>query len=294
MKAKLILLALVGLAIGGGIAWTVAHRPAVSTADAAARKILYYTCSMHPWVRESKPGPCPVCGMKLVPIYEPDSGTVAETGSTNSNSGTVTLGSESVSVINVQTDVVERRPVRRTLHFAGEITGNSWTVAWLEFTAYERDLPWLKVGQTFEVVVSSAPEKIYHAQIKLHGTKPFVEKDFDMMSGSTTIRAEILNPPIEAGDLGTHRTFNNLHAEAHVVTETEETLTIPRSAVISRGSGPMVYVAKGDGHYAPRTVQLGRMGDEFSEVLDGLSEGEKVVTTGNLLIDSEAQLTAGQ
>jgi Cu(I)/Ag(I) efflux system membrane fusion protein len=56
----------------------------------------------------------------------------------------------------------------------------------------------------------------------------------------------------------------------------------------------MVYVDKGDGHYEPRAIRLGRIGDDFSEVLAGLKEGEKVVTNGNVLIDSEAQLTAGE
>jgi multidrug efflux pump subunit AcrA (membrane-fusion protein) len=294
MKTKLILFVLVVLAISGGIVWMAAHHSPTATAGASGRKVLYYTCSMHPWVREHKPGPCPVCGMNLTPVYENAGGAAVENNSTNSNSGTVTLESESISTINVQTDTVERRPVRRTVHLAGEISWNSWTAAWFEFIAYERDLQWLKIGQTFDVIVSSAPGKIYHAQIKLHGVKPFADRDFDMMSGSTTVRAEILNPPIEAGDFGKNKLFNGLHAEAHVVSETEETLTIPRSAVISRGIGPMVYVDKGDGHYEPRAVRLGRIGDEFSEVLAGLNAGEKVVTTGNVLIDSEAQLTAGQ
>jgi hypothetical protein len=294
MKIKLILFVLVVLAVSGGIVWMAAHHPSASAADASGRKVLYYTCSMHPWVREHKPGPCPVCGMNLTPVYESASGAAAETSSTNSNPGMVTLESESISTINVQTDTVERRPIRRTVHLSGEISWNSWTAAWFQFTAYERDLQWLKIGQTFDVSVSSAPDKIYHAQIKLHGTKPYADTDFDMMSGSTTVRAEILNPPIEAGDFGQHKLFNGLHAEAHVVAETEATLTIPRSAAISRGIGPMVYVDKGDGHYEPRAVMLGRVGDEFSEVLAGLKEGEKVVTTGNVLIDSEAQLTAGQ
>jgi hypothetical protein len=293
MKTKMILFVLVVLAISGGIVWMATQHSSASIADASGRKALYYTCSMHPWVREKKPGPCPVCGMNLTPIYANESGGIAETNS-NSNSGMITLESESISTINVQTDLVERRPVRRMLHLAGEITGNSWTAAWFEFTVYERDLQWLKVGQTFNVSVSSAPDKIYHAQIKLHGVKSFADRDFDMMSGSTTVRAEILNPPVELGDFGKNRLFNGLHAEAHVVVETEPTLTIPRSAVISRGIGPMVYVDKGDGHYAPRAVLLGRVGDDFSEVLAGLKEGEKVVTTGNVLIDSEAQLTAGQ
>ena len=231
--------------------------------------------------------------MTLTPIYANESGGIVETNP-NASSGMVTLESESISTINVQTEMATNRPVRRTLHLSGEIVGNTSRTAWFEFTAYERDLQWLKVGQTFNVVVSSAPDKIFHAQIKLHGTKTFADANFDMMSGSTTVRAEILNPPVEVGDLGAHKLFNGLHAEAHVVAETEEVLTVPRSAVISRGIGAMVYVDKGDGHYAPRAVLLGRIGDDFSEVLAGLKEGEKVVTTGNVLIDSEAQLTAGE
>ena len=282
---------LVVLTISAGIAWVATHHPLVSnTATSGGRKALYYTCAMHPWVRESKPGPCPVCGMNLTPVYANESG-VAEI---NPNSNTVTLEPDSISTINVQTDLVESRPVRRTLHLSGEIVGNSSTAAWFEFTAYERDLQWLKTGQTFDVSVSSAPDVIYHAQIKTHGAKPFADADFDMMSGSTKVRAEILNPPVEPGDFGKNKLFNGLHAEAHVIAETKPTLTIPRSAIISRGIGAMVYVDKGNGHYATRAVLPGRVGNDFVEILGGLKESEKVVTTGNVLIDSEAQLTAGQ
>ncbi len=290
MKSKIILPVLMVLFISGGIVWIVAHHSsAQNAASYDGRKALYYTCSMHPWVRESKPGPCPVCGMNLTPIYENEGIRIAET-----NSGMVTLEPNSISTIHVQTDLVERQSVRRTIHLSGEITGNSSNAAWFEFTAYERDLQWFKVGQTFNVSVPSAPGKVYQAQIKSGGVKPFADTNFDMMSGSTTVRAEILNPPVEVGDFGKEELFNNLHAEAHVVAETEEVLTVPRSAIISRGIGAMVYVDKGGGHYAPRAILLGRVGNEFSEVLAGLKEGEKVVTTGNVLIDSEAQLTAGE
>jgi hypothetical protein len=290
MKMKMIFPVVVVLAISAGIAWIAAHHsPTPNAAASGDRKALYYTCAMHPWVRESKPGPCPVCGMELTPIYANESDGITETGP-----GMVTLEPDHISTIHVQTDLVERQPVRRTLHLSGAIVGNSWKAAWFEFTAYEGDLPWLKAGRTFNVSVASAPDKIYQAQIKLHGVRPFADTNFDMMSGSTTVRAEILNPPVEAGDLGKEELFNNLHAEAHVVAETEEVLTVPRSAIISRGIGAMVYVDQGAGHYAPRAILTGRVGDEFSEVLAGLKEGEKVVTTGNVLIDSEAQLSAGE
>jgi multidrug efflux pump subunit AcrA (membrane-fusion protein) len=295
MKTKLVFFTSVVLLIGAGILWMAAYHPFASVAEnSGGRKVLYYTCSMHPWVRQRKPGPCPVCGMNLVPVYESTGGAAAETNSTASDPGLVTLESESISTINVQTDIATNRPIKRTLHLSGRISWNSWTAAWFEFTAYQRDLEWLKIGQTLQIAVTGVPDKIYTAQIKLHSVKPFVDRDFDMMTSSTTVRVEISNPPIEVGDLGKNKLFNGLHAEAHLVAETEDTLTIPRSAVISRGIGPMVYVDKGDGHYEPRAVRLGRIGDEFSEVLAGLKEGEKVVTTGNVLIDSEAQLTAGQ
>ena len=125
---------------------------------------------MHPWIKSDKPGKCPICGMDLVPIY-------AGEGDTNADGG-LTLNPTSISVIHVQTDLVERRPVRRMLHLAGAISWNSWTAAWFEFTAYERDLAWLKIGQTIEVIVPSAPDKTYTAQIKLHSVKPFADRDF--------------------------------------------------------------------------------------------------------------------
>jgi multidrug efflux pump subunit AcrA (membrane-fusion protein) len=293
MKTRSIFLAAGALLAGAGVLWLMAgHSVVPVTAAANGRKVLYYTCAMHPWVRETKPGPCPVCGMNLTPVYA-NEGSVG-VASSNTNAGEITLESENISVINVQTDLAGRRPVSRTLHFSGEITGNSQKSAWFEFTIYQRDLEWLKTGQMLQVFVSGVPDRTFAAQIKARGGRPFVDTNFVMMTGSTTMRAEMANPPVQVGDLGTATLFNGLHAEAHLVAETEPVLAIPRSAVISRGEGAMVFVDRGDGHYAPREVQLGRVGNELVEVTAGLKEGEKVVTTGNVLIDSEAQLRAGE
>lgn len=276
------------LLVVAGAAWFVWQQPPVRTENstAGARKVHYYQCAMHPWIKSDKPGNCSICGMKLVPVYEEDSSP-----GTNAAPGTVKLNAERASVINVQTDVVAARPLTHVLHFAGTIQRNSPTSAWFVFNVYERDLPWIKIGQTLRVSVLSAPEKRFDAEIKLHGTQPFADRDFDEMSASTKMRAEILNPPVEVGDFG-NKLFNNLHAEAHLIALTAEVLSIPRSAVISRGMGAVVYVEKGEGRYEPRAVLLGRVGDDFYEVRAGLEAGEKVVTTGNVLIDSEAQLTA--
>ncbi len=92
--------------------------------------------------------------MNLVPIYEGEMGV-----DTNMTPGMVKLNGDSITVINVQTETVTNRSIGRTIHFAGTIAGNSWQKAWFEFTAYQRDLAWLKVGQTLEVVVPSVSGK---------------------------------------------------------------------------------------------------------------------------------------
>src|SRR5438105_1377876 len=69
MKTKLILIVLLITALAAvatGIAW--AQTNSVAT-PAETRKALYYTCSMHPSVKADKPGDCPICGMKLIPVY---------------------------------------------------------------------------------------------------------------------------------------------------------------------------------------------------------------------------------
>ena len=75
-------------------------------------------------------------------------------------------------------------------------------------------------------------------------------------------------------------------------TSSGKAITIPNSAVIDSGTRQLVFVQVGEGRFEPRAVKLGGRGDSFVEVLDGVKEGEQVVTTANFLIDAESNLTA--
>lgn len=67
---------------------------------------------------------------------------------------------------------------------------------------------------------------------------------------------------------------------------------VPDGAVIATGSAaPRVIVAEGDGRFRPVAVRLGRSAGGYSEVLAGLAVGERVVVSGQFLIDSEASLS---
>ncbi len=238
---------------------------------------------MHPWIKSYKPGKCPICGMDLVPVYAGDGGLNMDGG--------ITLKPNSINALNVQTAIVARQPLVRSLRVAGNVLFSSRTTARFEFTAYGRDLAWLKIGQTVEVSLPSAPEIFFPAQITVHDPRAVADSDFDAATDSTKVRAEFSSPPVAGGDLGTKKLFNNLYAEGRVRVELPDVLAVPRSAVLSPGAQAVVYVDAGGGHYEPRKIKTGRCGDELVEVLDGLHEGEKVVTTGNLLMDAETQIS---
>lgn len=300
----------------------------------AGRKILYYQSAMHPWIKSDKPGKCPICGMDLVPVYADETGassTAAASGERKiksyqssmkpgetsptpakdtmgmdmvpvyeddamamTESNMVVFNADNISVVHVQTETVHPRPIQHTIRVIGSIQKNSATAAWFVFDIYERDLPWIKLDQKLDVTLSAVPDKIYPAQIKLYGVEAFADRNLDEMSDSTKIRARISNPPVEVPGFAGKAYFNNLRAESRIVAATPEVLAVPRSAVISRGAGPMVYVEMSSGHYSPRPLTLGRTGDEYAEVLSGLDDGDKVVINGGLLIDAEAQLSAGR
>ena len=57
---------------------------------------------------------------------------------------------------------------------------------------------------------------------------------------------------------------------------------VPASAIIDSGSKQIVLVAKGEGRFEPRSVKLGRRGDGFVEIVEGLKAGDEVVTAGQL------------
>jgi multidrug efflux pump subunit AcrA (membrane-fusion protein) len=289
MKLKIIFVLLL-LAIGGGIWFYQSHpaKPAAMAAPAKGElKILYYQSAMHPWIKSDKPGKCPICGMDLVPVYEGDAMAMSDTNM-------VSLNKTAVSAVNVQSEAVAKHAVTRTIRVLGTVEKNSATAAWFVFDVYDRDLAWLKPDQKMDVTLSSVPGKTYPAQIKLYGPETFADRNFDATSGSTKFRARILETPVEVPGFAGKAYFSGLQAASQIQVATPKVLSVPRSALILRGDDALAYIDHGDGHYESRVVKLGRTGDEYAEVLDGLDEGDKVVTHGNLLIDAEAQLTRGE
>jgi Cu(I)/Ag(I) efflux system membrane fusion protein len=69
-------------------------------------------------------------------------------------------------------------------------------------------------------------------------------------------------------------------------------LAVPDSAIIDSGTRQVVLVAKGEGRFEPREVNIGRRGEGHTEIVSGLQPGEEIVTSATFLIDAESNLRA--
>ena len=157
---------------------------------------------------------------------------------------------------------------------------------WFVFDAYERDLAWLKPGLAVEVTAPSLPGQVFTNVIA------FIDPNLKDDTRSAKVRVELPNPLVEEGGQARRLIRHRAFADGRVRVETAPLLVVPRSAVLSPGGQAVVYVERGNGAYEQRAVSLGRSGDDVWEVTAGLAEGERVVTRGNLLLDSQAQLNA--
>jgi len=141
---------------------------------------------------------------------------------------------------------------------------------------YEYELPLIKMGDTARINLSYFPGKEFFSTIDL--IYPTLSEE----TRTTKVRFTIPNPD---GALKP-----NMYTDVQVKIDLGTKLAIPAEAVIDTGERHVVYVDKGGGNFEPREVALGLRGDGMAEVIRGLNAGERVASTANFLIDSEAKL----
>lgn len=106
---------LTGIIISGGSAVESGHEGHNhASGDAAAAKVEDWTCSMHPQIRQPKPGKCPICGMDLIPVSTGDDG--------DAGPRELKLSPTAIKLAGIQTAPVERRFVETEIRMVGKIT----------------------------------------------------------------------------------------------------------------------------------------------------------------------------
>jgi len=153
---------------------------------------------------------------------------------------------------------------------------------WVLFDAYESDLPFLKVGNYISFSLQAIPETKFSANIR------FIDPVIDPVSRVAKVRVEVSNAngKLKPEMFATGVVKANLN-------EFRDKLVIPRSAVLWTGKRSIVYVKQPDTedlNFRMREIELGPMLGNSYVVLDGLAEGEDIVTEGAFSVDAAAQL----
>jgi len=161
---------------------------------------------------------------------------------------------------------------------------------WIYGDVYEHELDWVKEGAHVKVVpVGLAGEEFYGEIVSIN---PVI----DAQTRSVRFRALVDNP----GQRLRPQMYTDVEIMSQYLGSTgrEEVLAIPKSALLDTGRRRIVWVDKGNGDFEGRRIEVGpemidHSGDprKFYPVLKGIAEGEKVVTKGNFLIDSQSQIT---
>jgi Cu(I)/Ag(I) efflux system membrane fusion protein len=150
---------------------------------------------------------------------------------------------------------------------------------WIEAEVFEADLDLVKVGMAASVTLPYLPGLTYSATVEY--VYPYLHEQ----TRTGRIRLSLAN---QNGELKP-----GMYAEVSLKVDIGHKLSVPEEAIIVAGDSRVVFVDLGGGRLKPVWIKAGRNAQGFVEVLDGLSLGDVVVTSGNFLIAAETRLKTG-
>jgi Cu(I)/Ag(I) efflux system membrane fusion protein len=147
---------------------------------------------------------------------------------------------------------------------------------WILADIYEYELSFVKAGQKAAVTLTYDPGTL------LTGHLGFIYPTLDPKTRTAKVRFEL--------DNSDEALKPDMYANVELRVNLGTRLAIPQEAVIESGQKQVVFLHHGGGKLEPRLIKTGVKTGEWSEVLEGLKEGDHIVTSANFLIDSESRL----
>ena len=185
-------------------------------------------------------------------LYAPESGYIAK------------LGVREGAYISPATQIIEAGPL---------------TEIWLQAEVFESQAGLVRAGDKAEMKLESFPGQIWQGEVD------YIYPVLDAATRTLKVRLKFANQDESLKP--------NMYARVKLLAQEQpDALQVPREAVIRSSEFDRLVLVKGDGKFQSVRVVLGREAAGFIEVLEGLREGDKVVTSAQFLLDSESSLTA--
>lgn len=150
---------------------------------------------------------------------------------------------------------------------------------WVEAEIFERQASLVKLNDPVTMTLDYLPGKTWTGRVD------YVYPTLDSKTRTVRARLRFDNPDQVLKP--------NMFAQVSIHTDSaEQLLVIPREALIRTGSQDRVVLALGEGSFKSVAVKAGRLDQTRAEILDGLEEGELIVTSAQFLLDSESSKTS--
>ena len=147
---------------------------------------------------------------------------------------------------------------------------------WIMADVFENEASMIQVGMPARVTPSYGTGQVFNGRVS------YIQPSVDPATRTLKVRIEAANPNMTLKP----EMFVNVEFNVSMPAR----MTVPAEAVLDTGLKKTVFVDRGNGYLEPREVEVGDRSGDRLEVLKGLTPGERIVTSGNFLIDSESQL----
>ncbi len=147
---------------------------------------------------------------------------------------------------------------------------------WVLVDIYEYEAPLIRVGQRATMTLPYFPGKVFRGRVA------YIYPQVDNTTRTLKVRLEFPNPELALKP--------DMYANVELQIDYGRRLSVPEEAVLDAGTEQIVFVTHEGGYFEPRRVRVGPKVANRYIILDGLRAGERIVTSGHFLIDSESRL----
>ncbi|NOS81392.1 MAG: efflux RND transporter periplasmic adaptor subunit [Nitrospira sp.] len=149
---------------------------------------------------------------------------------------------------------------------------------WITADIYESEVAGVKLDQPIAVSFAAYPGETFH------GNMAYIYPSLNQETRTVRVRFELPNPGLKLKP--------GMYGNVIVQTDAAKALVVPKEAVLETGLRQLVFMDRGQGKYEQTLVKLGRRNQDHVEVMEGLKEGDRIVTSANFLLDAESKLTS--
>src|SRR3989454_5458032 len=152
------------------------------------------------------------------------------------------------------------------------------STVWIHGDIYGSEITAVRLNQSAEVTFEAYPGETFRGKVA------YIYPYLNEATRTIRVRMEFANPHLKLKP--------GMYGNVMLHVDAGRRLVVPKEAVLDSGLRQLVFLDLGQGVYQPYPVKLGRRSQDYVEVLEGIKEGDRVVTSANFLLDAESKLAS--